>query len=218
MVRDIEQKRKGFANINFVIVSGDLAHGGKPAQYILVENFLDDLIAMLGLGRNDVFIVPGNHDIDREIGALTFHGTRAEFHNAENVEKYLSNAEERTTLLKRLTGFSEFEQRYSEGISRTVTQDGLAYFVHRLVGDIPIGIVGLNSALACGDDQDKRMVVVGDRPLVDICEIIRGADVRLVIGVLHHPPSWLREFDQRTFNDRFLPMCDVIHRGHLHEP
>ena len=110
MVRDIEQKQQGFANINFVIVSGDLAHGGKPEQYTLVEKFLDDLIAILGLGRDDVFMVPGNHDIDRDIGELTFHGTRAEFHNAENVEKYLSNVEERTALLKRLKGFSEFDR------------------------------------------------------------------------------------------------------------
>lgn len=128
MVRDIERRKADFANINFVIVSGDLAHAGKPEQYKLVEDFS-----------------------------------------------------------------------------------------HRLVGNILIGIVGLNSAMACGNDQDEHNVVLGDRPLVDICEIIREADVRLVIGILHHPPTWLREFDRRTFNDRFLAMCDVIHRGHLHE-
>jgi predicted MPP superfamily phosphohydrolase len=218
MVRDIEQRRGDLTNIRFVIVSGDLAHGGKPEQYVLVERFLDDLIKVLGLDRTDIFMVPGNHDIDRDQCALAFHGTRAEFNNAENVEKYLSNDNERNLLLQRLSGFSAFEKRYSSGLSRISTSDGLAYFSKRQIGDIPIGIVGLNSAFACGNDQDERNVVLGDRPIIDICEIIREEDVRLVIGVLHHPPSWLREFDQRTFNDRFLPMCDVIHRGHLHEP
>lgn len=218
MVRDIEQRRRDFAKIRFVIVSGDLAHGGKPEQYALVERFLDNLISVLGLDRTDVFMVPGNHDIDREQCALAFHGSRAEFNNAENVEKYLSNNDERNLLLQRLSGFSTFEKQYSAGLSRRFTSDGLAYFSNRQIGDIPIGIVGLNSAFACGNDQDEQNVVLGDRPIIDICEIIREADVRLVIGVLHHPPAWLREFDQRTFNDRFLPMCDVIHRGHLHEP
>ncbi|MBL8810460.1 MAG: metallophosphoesterase, partial [Planctomycetaceae bacterium] len=217
MVRDIERKKEHFPRIDFIIVSGDLAHGGKPDQYRLVGHFLDDLLEILGLTRIDVFMVPGNHDIDRDICELTFHGTRAEFHNAENVEKYLSRDHERDTLLKRLSAFHEFERRYSDGMARTTTADGLAYISHRMVGNLPIGIVGLNSALACGNDQDKDNVVLGDRPIIDICEIIRESDVRLVIGVMHHPPCWLRDFDQRTFNQRFLPVCDVLHRGHLHE-
>ncbi|OOZ37913.1 hypothetical protein [Solemya elarraichensis gill symbiont] len=94
----------------------------------------------------------------------------------------------------------------------------MAYFSQKFIGNIPIGIVGLNSALACGNDEDERNIIVGDQPIIDICEIIRKSDVRLIIGVLHHPPNWLREFDQRTFDQRFLPMCDVLHRGHLHEP
>jgi metallophosphoesterase superfamily enzyme len=94
MVRDIERRKTDYANISFVIVSGDLAYDGKPEQYRLVEKFLDELIGVLGLSRSDVFMVPGNHDIDRDLSELTFHGTRAEFVNAENVERYLANANE----------------------------------------------------------------------------------------------------------------------------
>lgn len=218
MVRDIEKRKVDFQNISFMIVSGDLAYGGKPEEYLLVETFLDDLIGVLGLSRSDVFMVPGNHDIDRDVSELTFHGTRVEFENAENVEKYLANKNELAILVKRLSAYYEFENEYSKDIIRQTTEDGLAYFSQKFIGDVPIGIVALNSALACGNEADERCIIVGDRPIIDICEVIRKNDVRLIIGVLHHPPNWLREFDQCTFDERFLPMCDVLHRGHLHEP
>ena len=35
---------------------------------------------------------------------------------------------------------------------------------------------------------------------------------------MHHPSFWLQEFDQRSIEERLYPACDLIHRGHLHEP
>ncbi|OOZ37914.1 metallophosphoesterase family protein [Solemya elarraichensis gill symbiont] len=70
MVRDIEKRKVDLHNISFVIVSGDLAYGGKPKQYQLVETFLDDLIQVFDLSRSDVSMVPGNHDIDRDAGGV----------------------------------------------------------------------------------------------------------------------------------------------------
>ncbi|HUT92704.1 MAG TPA: metallophosphoesterase [Thermoguttaceae bacterium] len=218
MVRDIQSRTPNHPTIKFIVVSGDLAHGGKREEYNLVESFLDDLVSAVQLTRSDVFIVPGNHDIDRDIQELTFHGSRSEFTSANNVERFLSRPHERASLLSRLRAFNEFESRFSAGVEREFTQDRLAYISRRLVDGLPLGIVGLNSALACGNDDDNRNIVVGDRPIVDIVERIRESDIRLVVGVVHHPPVWLREFDQRTLERRFLPICDILHRGHLHEP
>ena len=218
LVRDIPIQSQNHPAIKFIVVSGDLAYGGKREQYSLVESFLDDLVSAVQLTRSDVFIVPGNHDIDRDIQKLTFHGARSQFTSANNVERFLSCPDERASLLSRLCAFNEFESCFCANIEREFTPDRLAYISRRLVDGLPLGIVGLNSALACGNEDDDRKIVVGDHPIIDIVEKIRESDVRLIIGVLHHPPVWLRDFDQRTFEGRFLPMCDILHRGHLHEP
>ena len=42
MVRDIERRTQDHPSIKFIVVCGDLAHGGKPEQYNLVEAVLDD--------------------------------------------------------------------------------------------------------------------------------------------------------------------------------
>ena len=216
MVRDIKRRSEEHPTIQFIIVSGDLAYAGKPEQYTIVESFLDDLIGPLQLDRSDVLIVPGNHDVDRDVQVLAFHGSRSQFTSANNVERFLSDPQERVPLLARLRAFSDFESDYCQGIERVFTDGRLAYISRRVVGGLPLAIVGLNSALACGDDDDRN-IVVGDRPIIEVVENIREADVRLVIGILHHPPVWLREFDRRTLERRFFPHCDILHRGHLHE-
>ena len=217
MVRDIEEKAKEFTDIKFVIVSGDLAHGGDPKQYVLVEQFLTDLLNILGLDKSALFLVAGNHDIDRNISELAFHGSRSEFTSAENVERYLSTESERNTLLKRLEAYRNLESKFVDETHRTTTDDGLAYLEERCIDEFPIGIVGLNSGLACGNDEDEAQIIIGDRPIIEACELIRKSDSRLIIGVMHHPPFFLRPFDKKTFDQRFLPCCDILHRGHLHE-
>ncbi|MDC0935217.1 metallophosphoesterase [Pirellulales bacterium] len=218
MVRDIERQVSSHPKIEFLVVSGDLAHAGNKDEYQLVENFLDALIRVVGLDRTKVFIVPGNHDIARPTQKLSFLGAREVFDSSESVAEFLSNKRERISLMRRLSAYRAFERKYTSGQSREFTEDRLAYIATVSCGDLPISIVGLNSAIACGDDSDKEKIVIGDRPVIDIVEKIRAADTRLVIGVVHHPYDWLRDFDRRNFELRFLPQCDILHRGHLHEP
>ena len=175
-------------------------------------------MTVLDLKPCDFYIVSGNHDVDRKIRTLAFWGARHEFTNANEVEKYLSNNHERETLNERLKAFNDFVDRFCVGRNWEYSDDGLAYFSTRMIGDLPIGIAGLNSAITCGDDHDENQIVIGARPMIDISEKIRNADIRLTIGCLHHPPVWLKDFDQKTFEHRFLPQCDILHRGHLHEP
>jgi len=218
MMRDIESRLLDIDNLQFVIVSGDLAHGGKKDQYSLVESFLVDLLRITSLKTSDLYIVPGNHDVDRDNSQLAFHGARAAFLNSENVERFLSNSGERHSLLARLSAYYEFEERVCPHLKSAYTDDNLAYLITRHIDSLPIGIAGLNSAILCGDNEDQGKLVLGDRPIIDLCEKIRAADVRLVVTVVHHPPSWLADFDKRTFDARLLPYCDILHRGHLHEP
>ena len=49
-----------------VIVSGDLAEWGLPAEFNQAREFLVRLIEHLNLGRDRVIIVPGNHDVNRK--------------------------------------------------------------------------------------------------------------------------------------------------------
>ncbi|WP_089939168.1 metallophosphoesterase family protein [Candidatus Entotheonella palauensis] len=53
--------------IDLVCFTGDVADWGSPEEYERVTDFFEALVERLGLGRERLFIVPGNHDIARPI-------------------------------------------------------------------------------------------------------------------------------------------------------
>src|SRR3989337_1781266 len=49
-----------------VVVTGDVAFSGKEAEYQKVKDFFDELLARMKLSQDRLFIVPGNHDVNRK--------------------------------------------------------------------------------------------------------------------------------------------------------
>jgi DNA repair exonuclease SbcCD nuclease subunit len=49
-----------------VVVTGDIAFKGVESEYALAKEFFDDLLCALGLNDAQLFIVPGNHDVNRK--------------------------------------------------------------------------------------------------------------------------------------------------------
>jgi predicted phosphohydrolase len=54
------------AAIDVVCVSGDLTWSGSAAEFDAAGIFLDSTLRQLGLGRDRLFVVPGNHDVHIE--------------------------------------------------------------------------------------------------------------------------------------------------------
>lgn len=217
LVSSVTERFGGGDGPYFLIVSGDLAFSGQPDEYQHVVPFLDALAAPLKLNRRLVFPVPGNHDAIRKVQATCFAGARHILTSPQKVDEFLGAEEERTTLLKRLSGYQAFEAAYCAGQTRETTADGLAYVAPLQIDGMPICVLGLHSSWLCGGDDDQNNLLVGDRPVINALSLLPKHDPRLVLGVMHHPSFWLRDFDQQSIEERFYPACDVIHRGHLHE-
>ena len=117
MVRDMEARKEDLQNIQFIIVSGDLAFSGSQAEYLLVEAFLDDLRTVVGLDRSRVFFVPGNHDISRGIQTTCYSGARDLLNSPQALEQFLATPLERDTLLQRLSAFIDFDMTKVTGVA-----------------------------------------------------------------------------------------------------
>jgi len=218
LVRSVTERFGGDGGPSFLIVSGDLSFSGHPDEYELVTPFLDAIAVGLKLSRRLVFPVSGNHDVNRKAQTTCFAGARHILTTQAQVDEFLGNDEERTTLLKRMSGYFAFEATYCAGQVRDTTADGLAYVAPLDIDGMPICVLGLQSSWMCGGDDDHTNLLVGDRPVINAVAKIPKYEPRLVLGVMHHPTYWLREFDHPTIEERFYPACDMIHRGHLHEP
>lgn len=69
LTRELNRAMRDRSRIEDVVlvISGDLTYAGKNNEFTLVENFLVELCSSLGLRRDQIVLVPGNHDIDWQL-------------------------------------------------------------------------------------------------------------------------------------------------------
>ena len=219
MLGDIEQRVETGTRFDFALITGDLAYSGQDSEYALVESFVDDLIRVIGVTRDEVFCVAGNHDVDRNVQTMCFSGVRQNLRSEADVYTFLSNEVERETLLTRLQAFQGFQERYFADQNRRHTDEGLAYTANITVDELRIAIIGLNSAwLAEGGRSDHGQILLGECQVSNAIEEASRENAHIVIGMAHHPFLVFNEFDRPPTQRRLEDACHFYHCGHLHVP
>ncbi len=196
-----------------VVVTGDIAYKGVKKEYAAAKEFFDRLLKCLGLGQNRIFLIPGNHDVNRkkyrpkDIPA---------YDNAQELNTELENPEYRDDLFKGLTDYFEFVKINYPHLK--AMDNNLVPFVHVYKAECgkKIGIVGLNSAWMCRKSPDEREIAVGEYQIKIAMEALaRLGKTHLRLNLLHHPLSWLWPEDvsrcRGYYNSR------VLLTGHLHD-
>lgn len=205
--QDLEQ---GFKP-EIVVVSGDIANKGLSSEYKLAKGFFDDLLASLGLENHRIFIVPGNHDVDREKyrpSDIPKYKTMRELNNE------LENKNFRADLLKGMDAYFSFIETNYPHLQNI--DERLIPFVqeYRAKCGKRIGLIGLNSAWMCRKSPDKEEIAIGEYQMNLAMKELKG-DFDLVFTIFHHPLQWLwshdRERNRHFLNDKII-LC-----GHLHK-
>lgn len=62
---EIERRRQVGFLADAVFATGDIANSGKAAEYQQATAFFDALLKAAGLDKSRLFVVPGNHDLDK---------------------------------------------------------------------------------------------------------------------------------------------------------
>ncbi|HXQ00620.1 MAG TPA: metallophosphoesterase [Solirubrobacteraceae bacterium] len=208
-----------------VVVSGDLAWTGSEEEFAQAQDFLEGLVGMLGIERERMHLVPGNHD-------LNWHLSKA------NRDRRLDN------YLRLLVGF------YGEDVVRhrypliawPLQYAGPPPDAHQLVS---ICFDEKNAMLLCGlnscvlEDEQHHYGYVGQRQQKELRRHLSALDlpVDLVrVAVMHHhlhpyPEFLMARTDQEVFVDlsivrdagaleRELEQLgfDLVLHGHKHRP
>ena len=230
LIRDLKRMITKGLLPDFVVFTGDLAFSGQADQYNWVEGFLDRLLSTCQItDRSRLFIVPGNHDIDRSrIDSITASGALKTLTSAEAVSEFLGpkGSGSRSAVFAKFGPYWEFFNRYFKDIARADHND---YFWTRRVrlGQHVIGLLGLNSAWMSGFNRmqtlklsTRGVLIVGERQVWEALRKIDdegGAD--LVVALLHHPLDNLTDaFDKQIVQSMLRRHCDFILHGHLHHP
>ena len=212
LIERVEKDRKSGFQPEIVVVTGDVAFKGISAEYDLAKVFFDDLLRSLELSDERLFIVPGNHDVNRK----TYRPTDIPAYDTmRDLSNELENVDFRADLLKGMNDYFIFiEADYPH--MRSV--DGrLVPFVNTFTARCGrrIGLIGLNSSWMCRKSPDEREIAVGEFQVKKAVERLGEEDVDIQLIIQHHPLNWLWPEDQkinrRYFNNSVL-LC-----GHLHD-
>ncbi len=223
LIKDLEERTTNIspdlAKIDFIVFSGDVAHGGKQEEYQAAKvEFFDRLLKATGLGPDRIFIIPGNHDLNRDEFYLLPPELLKPLESETDVQKWIVEERQRRVVLQPFDAFTKFVTNYAGYVNPDYAT------IHRIVIDgKKIALLGLNSAWMCGRNTDAKgevdddgYVLVGEPQIHQSLKDISDADIK--IAVLHHPFEWLNEFDRRHIKEYLINECDFILNGHQHTP
>jgi len=207
-----------------IFVTGDIANrgneavftanGGEPAPASL---FFNKLLDAAGLERDRLFIVPGNHEVNRN--RMRGTGLTPTFEKPEELEEHFSLDEPCQYITRKLGAFAAWYNDYFKGI-RTFTDRSTCMAEQVEIDGLRISLLLMNSAVFCADSTtDSAKLLIG-KGCLDSCLQPQGASEKndLSIGLIHHPLSFLAPFDQTTIRALLKEHLDLLLRGHTHEP
>ncbi len=227
--RNLETILNEEGEIDFVFFTGDAANFGQPDEFEETTAFLNTLLADLNVSSERLFVVPGNHDIDRGIERTAWEKMRMKLAASSDllsVSRWMNGIDKRPPL-----GFEDSwknatldRQRHyrawvKDGLKRAaLAPDGLGYRVSlNLPGySLPVHVIGVDTSWLCGDDADKGHLLLTENQLGTHLTSESGDALEgLRIVLMHHPISDLA--DASSSKRLLAKHADLVLRGHLHE-
>jgi hypothetical protein len=215
---DLRRLRTHLPRFDGLIVSGDIAFGGKAEEYEYAGGWIESIREELGCKREGVMMTAGNHDVDH--ASIPNDGPvdllHQEVRAADSLGQYdsrlaniLRDENRGATLLSPFVAYNAFADKY--GCRFT---SGCPYWER----DFPLSdgtrlrFRGIASVLlsSARDDRERYKMIYGGAQRA----ILREPNVRYAI-VGHHPPSWTVEGDTADHVFSTLTFLQVF--GHEHE-
>lgn len=207
LAQDVVELCRDGGTVDAILVGGDIAFKGHPAEYRVAQAWLLDLARQCGCPLEGIYVVPGNHDVDRSIcgKSLIISHAQDAIANAEPedreslVKKQLADEEVGQALFKPLAAYNDFAKFFDCNIypSRPFWTDEVD-----IGGGVRLRLFGLTSTLISGLGQ--RDDAPGLLYLGRLQTVLNPEDNVVNLVLCHHPPSWFADADDTddNINDR----------------
>ncbi len=217
LAQDVVELCRDGGFVDAILVGGDIAFKGSPAEYKVARAWLLDLARQCGCPPESIYVVPGNHDVDRGVcaGSMAISNAQDAIAAAhpdarESVMKrQLADADVGQSLFRPLAAYNEF----AAGFDCSVYPDSPFWTDEvDLGGGVRLRLFGLTSTLISGlgerDDAPGRLYL-------GRLQTVLNPEQNVVNLVLcHHPPSWFADRDDT--DDNINERAKLQFFGHEH--
>jgi predicted MPP superfamily phosphohydrolase len=203
-------------NIDVLAFTGDIAYSGKREEYDIAAEWIEGFCLSssgLNLDCSRVLFVPGNHDVDRSLITKSAQAIEQKLRSATSISgaaECLDASDITDNLLARHKAYSDFCMRIRGDATLS-----LPSWTHSI--DSPgqkIVFEGFCSSALSSGDNDRGNLIIGQPQITEV--VTRRPDADILIALVHHPLSYLKDFDLEAFEDHLRSNHSLLLRGHLH--
>jgi len=217
-------------DIDLVCFTGDVADWGLDDEYRDATARIDAILSAAGVDRARLFVIPGNHDIQRTAHAKVWESLRGlAMRQPDDYSLWMAGGptphgvtpEWRDLITEREGAFWSWVEHTldrPELLPRRNSHGRLGYCAQVTTHlPFPVRVIGLDSAWLCGDDHDARKLRITDHQIDRLARDVRGKKLDgFRLCLVHHPLSDLA--DERWALARLSETVDLVLHGHQHEP
>lgn len=219
--------------VDLVCMTGDIADFGRPEEYQRATERIEKILKACGdVPKERFFAVPGNHDVQRKVAEDAYRALRDWSLRAQDgraLGRWIRGIGEvplgaapswLDDVLRRTEAFCNWLESFRGEDLRRAADEGLGYRKTLPAGtvdhlEVPIHLVGLDSAWLCGGDDDQGKIYVTEP---QVSRLIRNGEAPLDgvrICLMHHPLDHLA--DQAEVRGLLMDEgVDLLLHGHQH--
>jgi predicted phosphodiesterase len=206
---------------DLIFVTGDIAFGEKENsrmsdQYRCATQFIEKILQTYepNISKDRVFIVPGNHDINRTkiSTADKSHLKNLDLYNAEKT--YLRMEPELPSFISSANEYRKFLGNY--GFQHLLEDDPkrLRYAKKINLNGVEVGIAGFNSAWSSFKNGQKGELFFCKNQIDWAREKLKGSHFKIALA--HHPWNWLNEHEEGEIQNLIKEDFNFFLHGHEH--
>ncbi|MDE0166781.1 MAG: metallophosphoesterase [Bryobacterales bacterium] len=219
MVQDVRERIQQHGPVGALLIGGDIAFKGDPEEYKAAIWWLEEFADACGCPMERVFVIPGNHDIDRRViinspavrNAQAAIVSAAPHERERELRTQFADQDCGRALVAPLEAYNDFAKLFNCQIyppDRLYWKQGLL-----IEGGVHLMLHGLTSTLLSGvDGKDDNPASLYLSPLQTVLDPVDDV-VNLVL--CHHPPDWF--LDQDEVNDAICGRATIQLFAHKHQ-
>lgn len=215
LVSHAAQQASQLGDVDAILVTGDIAFKGVKEEFEAATTWLEQLADAVGCNKRRIYVVPGNHDVNRSL----FDRDESARNAVAEIASASRNEARENALIAQLrdsgkglfaaiTDFNQFAAKYDcQCYPGRLRWSTMLRIDHRTV----IRLHGLNSTLISGiNGTDHKGALFMGAPQLNVSQA--PGTVNLVMA--HHPPEWMS--DQDDIETRLLGAPNIVLFGHRH--
>ena len=218
MMRDLAEQVRNLGKVGAILIGGDVAFKAAPDEYQTARAWIQQLAEIAGCSKERVFVVPGNHDVDRSIikGSVQIQNVQhviasTALANREwKLKQQLRDETSGQLLFQAHSAYNDFAAPFGCQIWPAKP------FWHQdipLENGVSLRLYGLTSTLLSGregNDDNER-----DLYLSPLQTVLDPAPNTLNLVLCHHPIDWLDDGD--AVDDALTARAAFHVFGHKHK-